>query len=175
MTDTNVAGLPAKWRSEWKDADSTQLPDMNYLAAANELEAALAEVNASVAVPQEHSGAVAWLVRSDKVANYVTTYYGEAQTMARVRDGGQVIPLFTHPAPVAADVDEAANQSKWMTQGVIPLCVGAIRALLGAMDMQEKRETGAFHLTKEAARYYWDNAKNRANDVLATLEAKPHA
>jgi hypothetical protein len=42
----------------------------------------------------------------------------------------------------------------------------AIRELLDAMDMQEKRETGEFHITQESAKYIWDSAKAFAEIAL---------
>lgn len=68
---------------------------------------------AALQAQQPGAQAVAWIVRSDKLADAVTIYKGEAQTLARVRDGGSYAPLFTHPQPPSTpepsggDVDEA--------------------------------------------------------------------
>lgn len=48
----------------------------------------------------------------------------------------------------------------------------AIKALLNAMEMQEKRETGAFHIPQHTARPIWDEAKAKG---IAALSSKSRA
>lgn len=43
----------------------------------------------------------------------------------------------------------------------------AIKALLDAMEMQEKRETGEFHIPQKTARAIWDEAKAKGFAALA--------
>jgi len=37
-----------------------------------------------------------------------------------------------------------------------------VQELLSAMEMQEKRETGEFHITQPVAKQIWDEAKDKA-------------
>jgi hypothetical protein len=53
--------------------------------------------------------AVAWMVVSDKLSPYTTIYKGSAETFARNRDGGRIVPLYTHPAPQPVAGDARCN------------------------------------------------------------------
>jgi hypothetical protein len=108
-----VTATPSELIVQWRELANKPNPIANdynagqqwaYAVAAAELESALADVNASVAVPQEHSGAVA--------IGFVCP-----NELEQLKDGivafvypeqlPSTIPAFTHPAPVAVGVDEA--------------------------------------------------------------------
>lgn len=48
----------------------------------------------------------------------------------------------------------------------------AVRLLLDVMDMQEKRESGEFHIPADSAKSVWDKAKQKAVDALSADPAK---
>lgn len=47
----------------------------------------------------------------------------------------------------------------------------AIRALIDAMEMQEGREAGEFHISQPVARGIWDDAKAKGYAVLNAAPA----
>lgn len=49
----------------------------------------------------------------------------------------------------------------------------ALREVLSTMEMQEKRETGEFHINQPTAKFLWDGAKDKAKEALASAEGRP--
>ncbi len=48
----------------------------------------------------------------------------------------------------------------------------ALKSLISVMEMQEKRETGEFHITQEVMRYIWDIAKSTGRLAIVSIEGK---
>lgn len=72
-------------------------------------------------------------------------------------------------ALVPAVPSDSTRESQPAEQSQHPLAADAIRALLSAMDMQERRESGELHLTAHAAMHIWSHARTKAETALKSL------
>lgn len=56
--------------------------------------------------------------------------------------------------------------------GVVQDLLEALKALLHAMEMQERRETEQLHITSEVAWHIWSEAKDKATTAIARAEGQ---